>query len=748
MREVAPPERRTERWRAALRSSELFGVLEDAVLDELAFDEREVRAGATLVRQGEVADELFVIIEGELEITLPVDGAVIRRLGPGGVIGEVSLALGGKRTANASAVVPTRVLALSRLDFERVLLEHPSMSAPLTRLVAERTRRGKAAGFLRELFGQLEPEELDGIERQVEWTHLPSGSELVRRGGVPDKAYLVVVGRLREGGESDEAARRIEEFGPGQWVGEMAVLTGAPHTSSVHAVRDTELLGLSQAVFESLIADHPRAMRRTTLAFAERMRARLAGGAAARAKTKTIAILPASLDVDVAAFTRDLVRALGAWGTTPHLTSAMVDEHLNKPGISSVAVDQPAHLRLASWLLEQEDRHGFLVYEAGARWSEWTERCIRNADHVLIVADAKASPELNDVERRLRLLFDADRAPRQSLVLLQPGSGDQFPGTARWVAPRSIHGHFHVRRGVKGDVERVARLLTERAVCVVLGGGGSRGYAHIGLLRAMRELEIPIDAIGGASIGAVIAVAHAVGSTWQDVLRRLPPGLTRSFSNVTLPVVSLLSGKVTMEVLHELVGTLDLEDLATPAFCVSTNLTLGGEVVHRRGSVALAVRASTAIPGLFPPVPWNNELLVDGGIANNLPVDTMATLYQGAVIALDVMPEVGLQATVDLAPSLSGWTAARRRLRPFDTGKKAPDILDILLRSATAASKSVERAERSARGAALYLRPTISRWNIADFKNAAPVAEEGYAGTVHQLREWWSANRARVMGNG
>jgi predicted acylesterase/phospholipase RssA/CRP-like cAMP-binding protein len=734
-----------ERWRTALRASDLFGPLEDTTLAQLGFQEREVDAGATLVHQGEDAKELFVILEGELEITLPANGAVLRRVGPGGVIGEVSLALGGKRTASASAVAFTRVLALSQPDFERVLADHPSMSAPLTRLVAERTRRGKAAGFLRELFGDLQPDEIDAIERQVNWVHLPSGRELVRAGGAPEMAYLVVVGRLRAAG-SDDTASGIDEFGPGQWVGEMAVLTGVPHGSTIYAVRDTELLGLSQPVFESLIADHPRAMRETTRAFAGRVQARLAGAVATRAKTKTIAVLPASPSVDLAPFVHELVATLSSWDKTIHLTAKTVDELLNKPGISSVAVDEPAHLRLASWLLEQEDRHGFVVYEAGSEWSEWTERSIRNADHILTVTNGSGATALSEVERRLATQFEVGRAPRQSLVLLQAGSGDRFPGTARFLAPRNVDGHFHVRRGVRGDVARVARLLTERSVCVVLGGGGSRGYAHLGLLRAMRELSIPVDAIGGTSVGAVIAVAHGVGSSVEEIMRVLPPGLTRSFTNVTLPVVSLLSAKVTMEVLHELVGTLDLEDLATPVFCVSTNLTRGGEVVHRRGSIAMAVRASTAIPGMFPPVPWNDELLVDGGIANNIPVDTMAALYQGSVIALDVMPEVGLQASDDLSPSLSGWTAARRRFNPFDQGKKQPDILDILFRSATAASKSIERAERSARAAALYLRPTISRWNIADFKNAAPVVEEGYAGTVNQLRTWWAANRQRITG--
>src|SRR5258708_5896174 len=97
------------------------------------------------------------------------------------------------------------------------------------------------------------------------------------------------------------------------------------------------------------------------------------------------------------------------------------------------------------------------------------------------------------------------RAPKRTLVLLQPADRDVFPGTARWLDAWPVDEHFHVRHGLSADVERVARILTGNAVCLVFGGGASRGYAHIGVLRAFEELGIPIDAVGGTSMGAAVA---------------------------------------------------------------------------------------------------------------------------------------------------------------------------------------------------------------------------------------------------
>ena len=565
------------------------------------------------------------------------------------------------------------------------------------------------------------------------------------QGDRADGAYIVMVGRLRVvSSDASGVETVIDDSGPGEWVGEMALLTGKERSATVYAVRDTELVYLSQAVFDDSMNRHPKAVLETARVLVARLQRRTSTTAvpsATRRAAKTFAVIATSTNVGVREFGRALAATLGRHGSVLHLTAERVDEALGKPGIARVGTEDAAQLRLGPWLVEQEELHDYVVFEADSQWTPWTGRSARHADHIVYVADARENAAPGLVERELSAHFEPHRAPRRSLVLLQPNSGQAFPGTARWLAPRDVDDHHHVRAGHASDVARLVRHLLGKAVCLVLGGGGSRGYAHLGVLRAFGELGIPIDAVAGTSIGAIIGGALAVGTSVSTMLRDFPDDMTRSFRDPVLPVVSLLSGKRAKVSIERFAGGLDVEDTGIPFFCISTNLTRGCEVVHRRGPASVAVRASFAVPGVFPPIPWNGDLLVDGGLSNNVPIDTMAKLVGGRIVAVDVIPEVDLGVSADSSEGPPLW----RRI-PFTGSSHLPDIVSISIRSATAASGSMQRAEQSRALASLYLRPQVSRWNIMDFRAADSLADEGYRETFETIREWWLRKRDELLG--
>jgi predicted acylesterase/phospholipase RssA len=218
------------------------------------------------------------------------------------------------------------------------------------------------------------------------------------------------------------------------------------------------------------------------------------------------------------------------------------------------------------------------------------------------------------------------------------------------------------------------------------------------------------------------------------------------FLDPTLPLISLTSGTRAAQGVLDVAGPADIEDLPTPFFCISTNLTRAEEVIHRRGSLVVAARASGAVPGIFPPVPVGGDLLVDGGLCNNVPVDVMSALFGGVVIAVDVIPEVDLETAGEEKTSISGWDVAWRAVNPFAKSVAMPNIVNILMRSATAASVAFSKTGEKAKIASLYLRPSVTKWNILDFKSAGPIAEEGYRGSIKELEAFWTANRERIMG--
>ena len=177
-------------------------------------------------------------------------------------------------------------------------------------------------------------------------------------------------------------------------------------------------------------------------------------------------------------------------------------------------------------------------------------------------------------------------------------------------------GLTHIRRGDPGDLERLVRRLTGRAVGLVLSGGGARAYAHIGVIRALTERGVPIDFIGGASMGGVIAAGLALGWDLEEMDRRIRLAFVDSspLDDIAFPMLAMTRGGKVARRLEENFGDVQFADLWRPCFCVSSNLTTGMPQVHRRGLVRAALRASISLPGLLPPATQGQNVLVDGAV--------------------------------------------------------------------------------------------------------------------------------------
>src|SRR6185295_5148647 len=211
--------------------------------------------------------------------------------------------------------------------------------------------------------------------------------------------------------------------------------------------------------------------------------------------------------------------------------------------------------------------------------------------------------------------------------------------------------HHHVRLDQPDDAFRVARFMANRAVGVVMSGGGVRAFAHASVLRALREAGVAVDFLGGVSVGTLAPATFAMGFTHDEIVKAVrdiivAPG--RPLKPYTLPVISLFSTRTGERALRAVFGDMGIEDLWINYFCVASDITRGELRVLREGPVWWATRASGAFPGLFPPVPDGGNLLVDGGLFRNLPVDVMRDLCPGPVIASDVAKERGLKVDASL----------------------------------------------------------------------------------------------------
>jgi predicted acylesterase/phospholipase RssA len=290
-----------------------------------------------------------------------------------------------------------------------------------------------------------------------------------------------------------------------------------------------------------------------------------------------------------------------------------------------------------------------------------------------------------------------------------------------------------VRIDEQGDYERLARIVAGRAVGLVLGGGGARGFAHIGVVRAIREAGIPIDYVGGASMGAILGAEVALGWSPEDMLQRSKAAfrINPVRGDYTLPIVAVSTARKIVRMLTDLFEDARIEDQTIGYFCVSCNLTRGETVVHRDGLFRECTRATSALPAFWPPVFKNGELLVDGSITNNIPADVMRTVCGGRVIAVDVSPRRELRSALNDRYVLSGWEALRHRRAGAATGS-SPNIFNIVMRATML--KSVLDADLMKQFVDHYLQPPVAHVDMFDWATIDSTAEIGYRYAVEQLQ--------------
>ncbi|HUU29200.1 MAG TPA: patatin-like phospholipase family protein [archaeon] len=600
-------------------------------------------------------------------------------------------------------------------------------------IIRHAQRRNQLAFILPNLCGQLTETMLRHIESQAEWVHLRKGEVLLRQGKIEESMYVLVSGRLQAVREDEEGREHtLGEIARGECVGEMSLFTGEARSATIYAIRDSYLVKFTKPAFENIAERHPQVMVTIAKILINRLGKTIRSPSADSTVTN-FAVVFISQHLPRKDFTMRLVKALSAYGTTLHLNSDTLDWITGIPGAAQAPENSPYSIQLSTWLDEQETRYDFVIYEADEACSNWTNRCIRMADHVLLVAQAKEDPVQNGVQRALKSAESDITTARRSLILVYPLGHPAPTGTSRWLEEWKVGMHHHLRWDTDEDFGRLARFLTGRAVGLVLGGGGARGLAHIGVIRALREEGIPIDMIGGTSIGAIIASAYAMGLDYEHMHEMARKNFvdTNPFSDYTLPIISLSKSKKLDSIARRFYGDINIEDLWLNFFCISSNLTTAEEIVHRRGPLWKAARSSASIPGIAVPVLYGNNLLVDGGILNNLPGDIMRSISGGSVIAVDVSAEKEL--TFDYDRMFSSWEVLLNKVILSRKSFNVPTILDVLGRITMISS--ISKINQIKKEMDVYLRIPLSQFKMMDFSSIDEIVDLGYRYTKEKTGE-------------
>ena len=586
---------------------------------------------------------------------------------------------------------------------------------------------------LPEIFGTIDPSELAELCEHLEWISLESGEVLCQEGEPGNAMYILLRGRLLAlPSDPDQPAHR--EIVPGETVGEWALVTEGVRSATVVAARSSVLVQLTLEHFRVLSTTHIRFMHHLASSVVHRFREAMTKDTskpAISAPSGVYVVVRLVDDEESERFVGDLARSLRRLGPVKRLGSS---DTVGALGVDSSKEDASNVGRIERWLDDEEANSKLLLLDVRRPDDAWFRRCIDRADHVVLVASSRASPRRRSWESAI---YSGDLRLRavSSLVLIHPQETTLPSGTSRWLDIRELSSHYHARVDHEGDLQRIARLLTGRGVGFVLAGGAALGAAHLGVLAALMERGVPIDFVGGTSSGGGIAGTIARFASFEEIHDTVVRAFVKSnpFSKPTLPILGVVSRAVVDATAHVMSGDVDIEDLWLPMFSISSNLSTGQVCIHRRGPLWKATRATTAVPGLVPPMIDNGEVLVDGGVLDNFPVRTMSKLCGGPVIGSDLLAP----RTSNIGGGYEDLPGPRstllNQLGLSRQRKRLPTIPYVLFRTATIGSK-VNHVEQ-VKACAIYLRPALRGISQTDFPAFGEIAQLGYEHAHEVLRQ-------------
>jgi NTE family protein len=537
--------------------------------------------------------------------------------------------------------------------------------------------------------------DLEALAGHGEPLSLRRGDVLVRQGEPSDVLYVVVSGRFSV--HVDGAVEPVAEIGPGQPIGEIGFFAGLPRTATVIARRDASVLAFTRAAFDRAGAALTGLRDAVIVALARRL-SRHTRPEKPKPEVRTIAVLPAGGSAIPPAFLDRLRAIVGAASRTAFVGAREVRARF--PGR---AADDPA---IADWLNALEHAFDLVCFVADDEPTEWTRKCVRQADALLLVAVASAPAALNASEA---FAFSIHQPASRRLVLLHSRRAVAVSGTDAWLQSRDVLMHHHVSLQDDADLRRLLAFLSGRAVGFVAGGGGALGSAHLGVFKAFSEAGAEFDILGGTSVGAAMTAAIACGMG-PDLADRATDNIFvrhRAFRRYTVPRYGLIDHKVFDRALQAEYGDVAIEDLWRPFVAVSTNLTDQRLHVHRRGPVWQAVRASGSVPGVLPPFFTSaGEMLVDGGLMDNVPLLPIKAIKAGPNVAVVLSVRERTTYDVDYAQIPGTRQLLGAMINPFARRRwpRAPGIVQVI-----GLSMLASRAELQADDSDVVIRPDVPK---------------------------------------
>jgi NTE family protein len=586
------------------------------------------------------------------------------------------------------------------------------------------------------LFSTLDDIAINKIATKTYMTELRANNTLFYQGAPSDSIFLLIKGEMVALlTTADKTTKILGHVEPNQTVGELGALSGEPRSLTIKAIKDCILLKLSSKDFIETCYLYPAVMYATVHPVITHSES-IIHMMSLKKSTEHVVLVPATSTTSrLKKFAHQFIEYADKFQNLIIISDFEVDFY--SEDFDHDTLQQKIHLKEKSKKKSQK-----IIYLLESSTSPLAKICLKKADMIYLIADSQSKPK---IDHSLLDRIDSRTAHFKSypeLILLHPKETTLPKNTSAWLQLTQFNFHHHVRTHSSRDYHRLLRFIRGKAVGVVLGGGGTRGWAHLGAIKALHEEKIPIDIIGGTSVGAIVGACYALNESYDEAYNRFEAIIEASrhsisWRSLTWPIISLFDAKNFTNAQLSVFQQLLIEDTWLPFFCTSSNLANYEECIHRSGLIWEKTRASSSLPGLIPPMVINGELHLDGGLLNNLPVDIMRQMVGkgGKIVAVELNSSIGDKRRYQFPPIFTFKEAFLARKMKKNESYRLPRLLDTFMRGLLIGSSAKTR--QNGLGANVIVNLNLNKFRLlhSNSKQAEKMIEVGYSELKAQLQQ-------------
>jgi predicted acylesterase/phospholipase RssA/CRP-like cAMP-binding protein len=583
------------------------------------------------------------------------------------------------------------------------------------------------------IFSSLPPAAIKLLIKKFAPIQLNKDKYLFKQSAISEGLYLLVSGKLISILHTTNHKRKIlGEVKPGETVGELGALSGEPRAASIQAIENSMLLKLSSKEFKKVCIKYPKVSLSLSDIFIARSQGLIKQLSEVEPEKKHIVIVAGNPSISLNNFIEE-IKKINQDEYKCKIITDILPEDLKLYSSESECL---------KIMYGYESKYNNILYFVNNSSSILSKVAFSLKQKIYIVgnkiSEAFIEPLILDAISSKSSYYEI----RPEFILLQ--EDEEFSNEiTQWLKLSKFNLQHHVRLSVSKDLERIFRLMRGQGFGLVLGGGGLRSWAHLGVIRALVENNIPIDVIGGTSAGAIVAGHYALHQTFNEkpvdlvdlseVSRK-----TVSIKNVTWPVVSIFDGKAYTQQLQKMFGDSKIESLWLPSFIVACNLSKNSQKIFKKGFLWRAIRASTAVPAIFPPVIIRHQIHLDGGILNNLPVDIMKKIIgnKGTVFAAELTHIAVDKTNYDFPPILPLGEMLLTKIKFKNKQYVFPQFIDNFLKSLLAGSSA--KQEENSLLADVLITPDLSKFTLLNVKKNQQdeLIKMGYEAALLAIKKW------------